>query len=317
MQDWNKTPLVTIITPVYNVEKYLDRCVVSIINQTYTNWELILINDGSTDHSPSMCDSWSEKDPRIRVFHKPNGGVSDARNRGIEVARGKYISFVDADDWVMPSFIVHACSYLEKEGIDYYQTTFQMVYSTDDKGTSVENPTVIVETPQSLARSNSFNICIGGGFYKKSIIDCKNLRFLKGIALAEDQIFNYSYFSYCNRLVVDNRDYCYFHNPTSATKSASAESLLKSIEALKDSLNENTIFTNRIKMTILSQMNYFFRKSNTSSEKAQVFKIIDGVKFPLIYCLKKNKNKSEKLLLILLKINKELAYRIFRLIILK
>ena len=93
-------PLITVIVPVYNVEEHLDRCIESIINQTYKNLEIILVNDGSPDNCPALCDKWAEKDDRIRVIHKTNGGVSSARNSGINVAKGEYVGFVDSDDYI-------------------------------------------------------------------------------------------------------------------------------------------------------------------------------------------------------------------------
>ena len=94
---------ISIIVPVYKVEQYLDRCVNSILNQTYTNFEIILVDDGSPDNSPAMCDEWAKKDERIKVVHKQNGGVSSARNAGLKKATGKYIFFVDSDDEIEPN----------------------------------------------------------------------------------------------------------------------------------------------------------------------------------------------------------------------
>ena len=94
--------LVSVIVPVYNVEEYLARCVDSILAQTYSNLEVILVDDGAKDSSGSICDAYAEKDPRIRVIHKENGGLSSARNAGIDVAKGEYLEFVDSDDWIEP-----------------------------------------------------------------------------------------------------------------------------------------------------------------------------------------------------------------------
>ena len=91
----------SIIVPVYNVEKYIQKCVNSIINQTYSNLEIILVDDGSYDGSSVICDEWAKRDSRISVIHKSNGGLSDARNAGLDVARGQYITFVDSDDWLL------------------------------------------------------------------------------------------------------------------------------------------------------------------------------------------------------------------------
>lgn len=93
-------PLISVIVPVYNVEKYLDRCIESIVNQTYKNLEIILIDDGSPDNCPYICDEWKKRDKRIVVYHKRNGGLSDARNYGMARSKGKYIAFVDSDDYL-------------------------------------------------------------------------------------------------------------------------------------------------------------------------------------------------------------------------
>ena len=93
-------PLISVIVPIYKVEKHLDRCVESIVNQTYKNLEIILVDDGSPDNCPQMCDSWADKDKRIKVVHKENGGLSDARNAGMPFATGEIISFIDSDDWI-------------------------------------------------------------------------------------------------------------------------------------------------------------------------------------------------------------------------
>ena len=97
-----ETPLLSVIVPVYNVADYLSRCVDSILAQHVEAMEVILVNDGSRDSSGSLCDSYAEKDSRIRVLHKENGGLSSARNAGLDICRGEYVAFVDSDDWVEP-----------------------------------------------------------------------------------------------------------------------------------------------------------------------------------------------------------------------
>ena len=97
---------VSVVVPVYNVEKYLDRCINSIINQTYHNLEIILVDDGSPDNCPQMCDEWAQKDERIRVVHKKNAGLGIARNTGIDHATGDYICFFDSDDYVEQNIII-------------------------------------------------------------------------------------------------------------------------------------------------------------------------------------------------------------------
>lgn len=98
-------PLISIIVPVYNVDAYLKQCIDSILNQKYENFELLLVDDGSTDKSGDICDVYGKRDKRVRVFHKKNGGVSSARNVGLDNAKGDWIAFVDSDDIVTPSYL--------------------------------------------------------------------------------------------------------------------------------------------------------------------------------------------------------------------
>lgn len=108
--------LISVIVPVYRVEAYLDRCVRSILEQTYTNLEIILVDDGSPDRCPQMCDAWARQDQRIRVIHKANGGLSDARNAGMASATGKYIAFVDSDDWVSGQYLERLYQTIQETG---------------------------------------------------------------------------------------------------------------------------------------------------------------------------------------------------------
>ena len=97
-------PLISLILPVYGVEDYLEECIQSVVGQTYQNIEIILVDDGSKDRCPQIIDEWAKKDPRIRPVHKENGGQSSARNLGMELAKGEYITFIDSDDWVAPEY---------------------------------------------------------------------------------------------------------------------------------------------------------------------------------------------------------------------
>lgn len=111
-------PLITVVIPIYNVEKYLDRCINSLVNQTYRNLEIILVDDGSPDNCPAMCDGWAERDHRIRVIHKKNAGLGMARNTGIEAATGDYICFFDSDDYVDRETIVRAYGAIAANGAE-------------------------------------------------------------------------------------------------------------------------------------------------------------------------------------------------------
>ena len=107
-------PLISVIIPVYGVEQYLNHCVESVTAQTYRNLEIILVDDGSKDRCPAMCDEWASKDPRIHVVHKANGGLSSARNAGLDVVTGELVAFVDSDDWIEPTMLETMLGWMRK-----------------------------------------------------------------------------------------------------------------------------------------------------------------------------------------------------------
>ena len=124
-------PLVSIIIPVYKVEKFLDECVKSVVAQTYRNLEILLVDDGSPDDCPAMCDAWATRDPRVRVIHKPNGGLSDARNAGIAQATGSYIYFADSDDTVAPTLVEDCLNAMREYDADLVMFQFDTISEND------------------------------------------------------------------------------------------------------------------------------------------------------------------------------------------
>ena len=121
------TPLISVIVPVYRVKEYLERCVKSILSQTYENLEVILVDDGSPDQCPAICDACAEKDARVKVIHQENKGLSGARNAGIDAASGEYLAFVDSDDYVSPHFIEELYQLLQDTGCAIGQCRFSYV----------------------------------------------------------------------------------------------------------------------------------------------------------------------------------------------
>lgn len=150
--------LISVIVPIYNVENYLERCVVGIINQTYKNLEIILVDDGSPDNCPKMCDDFAKKDSRIRVVHKKNGGLSDARNAGMKIASGECIVFVDSDDYIHCNMIDKMYGVMLKDGSEVVSCGVKWV---DEKGTVISESKVdkneILDTNEAM-----FEIIIDG-----------------------------------------------------------------------------------------------------------------------------------------------------------
>ena len=160
--------LISIIVPIYNVEKYLDKCIDSIINQTYTNLEIILVDDGSPDNCPRICDQWALKDQRIIVIHKPNGGLSDARNVGIDMAKGEYYFFLDSDDWIRKDAIQILYSLLNEKDADISCCGVEL---KDEEGMSLskwsdENCPTLMDSDQSMEQYLS-KISIGSIAWNK------------------------------------------------------------------------------------------------------------------------------------------------------
>lgn len=131
-------PKISIVVPIYNAEKYLERCIQSILVQTYSDFEVLLINDGSKDNSIKICQQYEKKDNRIKVIDKKNEGVSQTRNQGIKIARGKYIQFIDSDDFIEPNMLEEMLEKAEKEEVDVCICGFQYTYEKGDKNVNYQ-----------------------------------------------------------------------------------------------------------------------------------------------------------------------------------
>ena len=138
-------PVISIIVPVYNVEKYIHQCIDSILLQTFTDFEVLLVDDGASDHSGSICDEYAHRDSRIRVFHQENAGVSVARNKGLCEAIGEYVTFVDSDDWIKPDYLneLYKCLLERNRGKGLILGSFEWVYPTRILPVSVEDLSLI------------------------------------------------------------------------------------------------------------------------------------------------------------------------------
>ena len=191
--------MISVIVPVYNAEKYLHRCIDSILVQSFTDFELLLINDGSKDNSGKICDEYAAKDSRIRVFHKENGGVSSARNLGLDNAKGDYIMFVDSDDYMFPEMCELMVATIESKRTDL------AVCGTTETGGGYWCPVAdkdytltqlkdsFVELLHTELLSPPWN-----KIFKRSIIDGQ--RFFEGVSFGEDLIFNLEYIDKCDKI---------------------------------------------------------------------------------------------------------------------
>lgn len=190
---------VSIIVPVYNVELYVEECLESLVNQTYKNIEIILIDDGSTDASGAICDNYSAKDERVKVIHQANGGLSSARNAGIEVASGKYLIFVDSDDyWVGDNCLQHILEIAEDFDADVVRGEYISVNDKGEKISTITKDKVGVELKLLTSASFYKNAIAGENFsvlflFKKEAVG--SLRFNEKLKIQEDIDFNIRFFA--------------------------------------------------------------------------------------------------------------------------
>lgn len=227
-------PQISIIVPVYKVEAYLARCIKSILNQTFTDFELILVDDGSPDRCPQMCDEWAKKDSRIRVIHKKNGGAGAARNAALACAEGKYIGFVDSDDWIAPEMYEYLLSLFEK----YPQAQIvqcESVQVNSERHTLPKIPEHIELWNQKRMMEYFFrvngeksNYSIWNKLIRRDAL--KNFSFIEG-TISEDVAANFDFFSSATWMVSSNKIlYYYFVNESGVTKSPVTQKDLEYID---------------------------------------------------------------------------------------
>ena len=195
-------PLLSIIVPVYNVEKYLGECLDSLVYQTSKSYEIILIDDGSIDSSPAICDRYADSFSYIKVFHIANGGVSNARNKGLEIASGKYITFVDSDDYVSNNFVETLLREMSNSDLLMYShIVFDSEGALQYKGldsrrieTKINIEKYLYQLKVDYIKEWEFFGYIWNKCYRKEIIDKNNIRFKEGLSCREDNLFNESYY---------------------------------------------------------------------------------------------------------------------------
>lgn len=292
-------PKVSVVVPVYNTENYLYRCVDSIVSQTNRDWELILVDDGSKDKSGDLCDLYATQDSRIRVFHKENGGVSSARNTGIEQAEGEYIMFIDADDWV-DVHCLEAC-FNKCADADLYRYGMQSFFKENDSSQDVISidETLSIDEYRRLLVSRKTILGVCGGIYKMSILKSKNIRFNAQYIMGEDWLFNFQFLMNCSTLcIIDRPFYSYNrYNDNGCTNNFSMVKDTQMLEVAKLIIQDDTIASRDYfkpkadcKVNIyyqalihalllcknFKQLNSFTRKINGYDIKPTIFEIINA-----------------------------------------
>lgn len=245
MQENNK--LVSVIVPVYNVEKYLAQCIDSIINQTYKNLEIILVNDGSPDNSGKIADDYATQDERIKVIHQKNSGVSAARNAGINRSIGDYICFADADDYLMPDYVEYLLNLAIQNNADVSLTTemFTTYYQNQTKKDTIET----YSSEEATAAILYYNMPIGVycKMFKRDFIGDK-IRFLPDFFIGEGFNFNTAAFQRANKVVLGHRKIYYYRrdNSDSAMTKFSINKCINGLKAIDNIKKDFIIDTHKI-----------------------------------------------------------------------
>ena len=231
---------VSIIVPIYNVEKYLPKCIESIINQTYKNLEIILVDDGSPDNCAKICDEYAKKDNRIKVIHKPNGGVSSARNAGLDIATGEYIGFVDPDDFIAPEMYEQMLEAIKTANADLAICGFNVVHENDfsilkSNTLPIKKLIGVENCIFDLFSLEGFSIrpCVWNKLFVNKLIS--NQRFDTNYSISEDLLFFIHYLLKINNIIyVTSPLYNQTNRSTSVThNSQKVEDIRKTVIADK------------------------------------------------------------------------------------
>ena len=256
-------PLLTVIVPCYNVEKYVDKCISSIVNQTYSNLEILLIDDGSTDSTGKICDSWQERDQRISVIHKQNEGLSYVRKTGIENATGEYLTFVDSDDWIDVNMYADMMSALLSTNSDIAQCEFCFVhedgrmehYGKEHQAGNIE-VTGRTEGVLLMLEKKIWFPSMCNKIFKKSLFD--SIMFSKERGLAEDYISLYLFHRAEQSVYIHNEYYFYFQRKGSICNPLDTASKMKNLRDRFDADFEHYSFVEQYPEyhAVLSSLKY-------------------------------------------------------------
>lgn len=271
-------PVVSIIVPVYNAEKTISRCIESILQQEYDDFELLLIDDGSKDNSGAICDDYAKKDARIRVVHKENSGVSSSRNLALDMAMGKYLQFLDADDWITPNATRTFIEAAEGSNADLVISDFYRVVEkrVSQKGSIDEEGLLSREEFASQMMENPADFYYGvlwNKFYRRDIISNHNLRMDENISWCEDFMFNLEYIRHAQNFYVVRLP-LYYYVRTKGSLASQGMSISKTV---------------KMKLMVFEYYNSFYKDVLSDEEyeqkRLQVYRFLidsadDGIVLP-------------------------------------
>lgn len=288
----NNIEKISVIIPMYKVEEYLKKCIESILKQTYANLEIIFVDDGSPDKCGEICEEYKKKDSRIKVIHKENGGLSDARNKGIDVATGKYVTFIDSDDYIEENYIEFLYNLMKKYNADISIGSHKIIYNNRiiDKSTYKEFSENSEKVLEKILYDDGVDLSAWGKLYKIELFN--EIRFPKG-RLYEDSATTYKLIDLANVIAVSSRPiYNYVMRNNSISQ---GDFNLKKMELIT-STNEMTDFIKKEYPNLEKACNrrMMWAYLSTLSQLAKSKKRNKDVEKQLLYYINKNRNKVLK-----------------------
>ena len=308
--------IISIIVPIYKVEKYLDRCINSILNQTFKDFELILVDDGSPDRCGDICEEYAKKDKRIKVIHKENGGLSDARNAGLDIATGKFIGFIDSDDFIHKDMYMILYDAIIKSKSDISQCKFKYFSKEDELNKNIINDGKYeiynnIDAIEEIIDNKNLNTNVWNKLYKRELFN--DIRFPKG-KIHEDEFVTYKVFYRAKTVSYVNKElYYYFSNDTGIMKNLNINSKFDWIEAIEErnefllSIKEKSLFnkSNSYLFFNLINIRYNIKKSEELENKSQMYNLVnEKIKYSLNAISDKSSySKLNKIVVSLMKLN--------------
>lgn len=256
--------LISIIVPIYNCDKYIENCINSLLNQTYSNIEIVLVDDGSTDNSLMICKNMAKTDSRVKVYHQNNMGVSSARNYGIGVSKGDFLTFVDCDDWVDENYCMTLINGFDDDvqlsvvGIKMVNNLDKAKFNMDDK---YQYQTQEQAYKSIFRDSNFFGFPVNKMYRRDIIVELGDKPFDETIYACEDTLFNARYLQKCNKIAYNKTPlYFYYQRSDSATKIKNFNekklSVFKSLDEI-EKIYLNVSYTNLVYLYIFYLYNYY------------------------------------------------------------
>jgi glycosyltransferase involved in cell wall biosynthesis len=317
-------PLISIIIPVYNSERYLVKCLESVKNQSYKNLQIILVNDGSSDNSGNICDEYARQDDRFIVIHKENGGVSSARNRGLNIAEGKYIGFIDSDDYVEHNMISNLLNLNYEKKADILMCGCLKEY----KGGKVKSNTNKIETSiqiydsvgalNKLLDKNEFHGYVCNKLFSRELIKGKEpILFDESIHVCEDMVFCCNAFLKAKCILYDSTKYYHYVFHDNNTTSLFNENKLTALDAYESIINllmeREEVNLNNYKTSYIQTMISLLMQSIESDHKITTDKLETLQRQLFRFKISELTSWKVQIMCIIARINPHIAYSIWKL----